>query len=637
MQTIKVLLVEDNPGDAFLIQEVLADVSSVTFELTLVERLSSALEQLDSASFDVILLDLLLPDSQGLDTFVRLHQHVALIPIVVLTGLNDETLAIQAMQSGAQDYLVKGLVSGGELLMRTIRYSIERKRAQADLYRREQEFRTLTENAPDIIARFDQNYRHLYINRAIEPITGRSAQDFIGKSNRELGIPEVQIEQWEQALENVFSTKEQTSLEFEFPAVSGTKFFQSRCVPEFSLDGSVESVLAITRDVTEQKLIEAQFLRAQRLESLGTLASGIAHDLNNILTPILSIAQVLPIQNPDLNAHSKQMLTILEHNARRGAGLVKQILTFARGWDGQRIPVQLKDVFDELEQIVRSTFPKSIEFIRADSDKDLWLVSADSNQLHQVFLNLLVNARDAMPNGGKLTLTAENFTCDQQFTLQHLEAKMGPYVVVTIRDRGTGIPAKILERIFEPFFTTKEVGKGTGLGLSTALGIIKSYDGFIEVHSQTIARSGSEFKIFIPAIRVPVKSAEPQPKLSAGNGELILIVDDEPGILEILKSILENYQYRVLTANNGIDAIACFRQHSQEIALTLIDMMMPEMAGLTTIWSLRSINPLAKIVVMSGLEPNSGDSENLEVSGFLAKPFSNAELLQALHHCLARV
>jgi PAS domain S-box-containing protein len=635
-KTIQVLLVEDNPGDALLIREILSEMTTIEFDLVHVERLSDAQAQLQTRVFDVVLLDLLLPDSQGLETFLQLHQQIAHIPIVVLTGLNDATLAIQAVQAGAQDYLLKGQVSGSDVLMRSIRYAIERKRIQADLYRREQEFRTLAENAPDIIARFDHQLRHLYVNRAVESATGLLVQDFLGKTNREMRMPENLVEKWEQALHQVFRTGEQTAMEFEFPTPSGVKYYQSRCVPEFALDGSVESVLGITRDVTEQKQLEAQLLRAQRLESLGTLASGIAHDLNNILTPILAIAQLLPRQLPHLGEQSQRLLTILEDNARRAAALVKQILDFARGWEGERIfaPVQVEAILQELEQITKSTFPKSIVVLREVPPAPLYLVTADSNQLHQVLLNLCVNARDAMPRGGKLRLQAENFHIDPSFAQRHLGAKVGPHVVITVADTGSGIAPEVCERIFEPFFTTKGIGKGTGLGLSTVLGIVKSCGGFVEVESQL--GEGSQFKVYLPAIEMATAPRSAAPPLPLGQGQLILLVDDEPNIREMTQTILETYHYRVITAGNGIDAIACYTQHLAEIDLVLMDIMMPEMSGLSAMRALRGLNPNVKVIASSGLDLHyQQEAQDLGISAFLPKPFTTAQLLQILHEQLS--
>lgn len=628
---IKILLVEDNPGDVLLLQETLADITHFELELAHVDQLANALNRLQSETFDVVLLDLLLPDSEGLETFVQIYNQVPLTPIVVLTGMADETLALRAMQAGAQDYLVKGQASGSDLLMRSIRYAIERKRNEAVLHQREQEFRTLTENAPDIIARFDQNLRHIYVNPAVEQAMGLSVQDFLGKTNRDLGMPEAQVEQWEEALRRVLSTGEQTSIQFEFPTPSGIKHYQSRCVPEFALDGSVESVLGITRDITEQKQLESQLLRAQRLESLGTLASGIAHDLNNILTPILGTAQLLPLTLPPLDEQNQNLLKLLNDSASRGASLVKQILFFAKGTEGKRITLQITHLLRELRQLINQTFPKSID-AQIFIPEGLWLITADTTQLHQVLMNLCINARDAMPNGGVLSLSPENLWIDKQYAQMELEAKVGPYLVLTISDTGTGIKPEILDQIFDPFFTTKEPSKGTGLGLSTAIGIIKSYGGFVKVSSEV--GKGTQFKVFFPAAETTEITSQEDLTPPAGNGEWILVVDDEPSILEISKEVLQIYNYRVLTANNGIDAIAQYAQHQDEISVVLIDMMMPEMGGEGAMQTLRLMNPQVKIIASSGIETNKGLAEAAGAKAFLSKPYSMQDLLETLHEVI---
>jgi two-component system, cell cycle sensor histidine kinase and response regulator CckA len=630
---IKILLVEDNPGDALLLQETLSDIDFVELEWNHADRLSNALDRLQSENFDVILLDLMLPDSQGLDTFIHIHKQAPFIPIVVLTGMANETLALRAMQAGAQDYLVKGQVSGSDLLMRSIRYAIERKRIEAALTQREQEFRTLAENAPDIIARFDRNLRHRYINSAVEAASGLLVQDFLGKTVRELGLPEPQVSQCEEALKRVFSAGEKPSIEFEFSMPSGTRYYQTQFVPEFTLDGSIESVLAIARDLTEQKQLELQFLHAQRLESLGTLASGIAHDMNNILAPMLASAQLLPILIPTLDEQSRQLLKIFEDNTRRGAELAKQILTFARGLEGDRIVLQVKHILAELEQTIKSTFSKSVEITRTFPKQDLWLVSGNATQLYQVFMNLCVNARDAMPNGGVLSISAENKVIDEMYARMHLDAKAGSYVAITFADTGKGIPPEHIDRIFEPFFTTKSIGEGTGLGLSTTIGIIRNHGGFLTVDSKVGV--GTRFEIFLPATEeIQALSTEP-PNLPVGHGELILVVDDESSIRETLRITLETRNYKVITAKDGLEAISIYAQHRHDIKVVLLDMMMPSMDGFTAIPVLQQLNPQVKIIACSGsisrdhLPPNAG------VQAFLSKPFTSEDLLNTLHRVIA--
>ncbi|HEY9640867.1 MAG TPA: ATP-binding protein [Coleofasciculaceae cyanobacterium] len=394
--------------------------------------------------------------------------------------------------------------------------------------------------------------------------------------------------------------------------------------------GQPQSILSVNTDVTEKKQLESQFLRTQRLDSLGTLAGGIAHDLNNILTPVLTTAQLLQLKFPDADPQSRHLLKIIETNAKRGATLVKQVLQFARGVEGQQAIVEIQPLILEVKQIAENTFPKSIELL-TDLAPDLWSVSGDATHLHQVLINLVVNARDAMPQGGKLTIAAANLWVDGPYARMNLDASVGPYLEITVADTGSGMSPETEDRIFEPFFTTKEVGKGTGLGLSTVRGIVKSHSGFMKVCSKL--GKGSEFKVFLPAVASSVIPLVGTPQLANGNAEWILVVDDEVEILETTKMSLEAYNYHVLTANDGIEAISLCAQHKDKIDVALVDMMMPSMDGTTTIRTLQKINPLIKAIAVSGLMSN----DKLETSGiktFIAKPYTTEELLKTLQAVL---
>lgn len=393
-----------------------------------------------------------------------------------------------------------------------------------------------------------------------------------------------------------------------------------------------QSYLVVNTDITEKKQLEAQFLRIQRLESLGTLASGIAHDLNNILAPILGFAQLLPHKLTNVDKQSLRLFKIIETSAKRGTALVNQILTFSRGLESDRGSIQIRHLLAEIRQIIRETFPKTIE-LEMDLSRNLWTVEADATQIHQVLMNLAVNAGDAMPHGGTLSITAENFSINANFARLHIEAHEGPYILITFTDTGVGIPPFILDRIFEPFFTTKEVGRGTGLGLSTAIGIIKSHGGFIDVYSEV--DRGTEFQVFLPACETAeVPSTEEE--LPQGNGELILVVDDETHICEVTKAILETFNYQVLTAHNGIDAIAIYAQHQNKIDLILTDIMMPSMNGKTLIRTIKKINLHIKIIVFSGLISNRDIIAELDnsIAAFLNKPYTTEALLKTIHQSL---
>jgi PAS domain S-box-containing protein len=390
--------------------------------------------------------------------------------------------------------------------------------------------------------------------------------------------------------------------------------------------GQPKSILCVDTDVTGKQLLERQFLRAQRLESLGTLASGIAHDLNNVLTPILGAAQLLPQTLPSLNERNQRLLAMLVESSRRGSCLVKQILTFARGMDGERTTIQVKHILAEIISIARQTFPKSIEIQLSLATEDLWMVSVDATQIHQVLMNLFVNARDAMPNGGSITASAQNLVLDAAAAKLH-NVDAGSYLNITIADTGVGIAKEQLDRIFDPFFTTKATG--TGLGLSTVLGIITSHSGAIHVYSEI--EIGTRFNIYLPAAaqsedKQPIET----PALFDGNGQLVLVVDDEAAICEIAKASLEAYNYRVILASDGIKAIDLYDRHRDEISIVMLDMMMPHLDTPSIIGILKQMNPNVKIVLMSGLASNESIVSEYKLKAFLTKPFTMTDMLGLL-------
>lgn len=624
-QVIKVLLIEDNPGDVRLLQEYLRDVTTTRFNMQQVEDLALALKCLAEDSFDVILLDLSLPDSQGLETFVKIHSQTPTIPIVVLTGLDDEALVLNAMQAGAQDYLVKGQVNG-DLLTRAMRYAIERQRSE----QRIREQAALLDIATDAI--FVQNLENeiLFWNKGAERLYGWNVEEARGNNTFQLLYEEPALEI--ESPQAILAAQGEWQGELTQLTKSGKRILvESRWTLVRDAKHKPKSILVVNTDITQKKQLEAQFLRAQRMESLGTLASGIAHDLNNVLAPILMSVELLQLKFPD--AHTQRLLKIVAAAGKRGTELVGQVLSFARGGlEGDdtgfalRKTVQLRHLLKEIQYIIAETFPKSIE-LYTDIKLDLWKICGDTTQLHQVLMNLVVNARDAMPNGGRLKISAENKVIDQEYTSFNQSAKPGCYVVITVRDTGTGIPPEIIERIFEPFFTTKEVGKGTGLGLSTVIGIVKSHGGFVNVESEL---GGTSFQVYLPAAEGSDQQVE-ELELPKGNGELILVVDDESAIRETTKTILETYNYQVLTAGDGVEALTLYAQYHQEISVVLVDMMMPSMDGSITIYSLQKINPESKIIAISGLASN----EQIALSAgnsvtFLSKPCTAKDLLQTI-------
>jgi signal transduction histidine kinase len=400
-------------------------------------------------------------------------------------------------------------------------------------------------------------------------------------------------------------------------------------------DGKPESVLIVNTDITEQKRLEAQLLRAQRLDSIGTLAGGIAHDLNNVLQPILMAIDVLG--DDTLPAEDRRnYLRMLSQNAHRGADLVRQVLTFARGTRGERLPVRLQDVLREVHNVVRETFPRAIA-VSLELPKELPPVAADPTQLHQVITNLCVNARDAMPGGGLLELQAEVVWLDEAAARAQTGVEAGRYLVVRVADTGTGMTPQVQERIFEPFFTTKGPNAGTGLGLSTTLSIVRSHGGFLRV--QSAPGKGSTFEVWLPAAAEPGPPVAPAPRPPriAGEGQRLLLVDDEGAIREITRAALEGSGYQVMTARNGIEGMALYMQHGAELAAVLTDWMMPQGDGPALLRFVQERNPAARLLVMSGLPQDVGPHlvKGARPVQLMQKPYTAEQLLAALADLLA--
>ncbi|MGB8701194.1 MAG: PAS domain S-box protein, partial [Thermosynechococcaceae cyanobacterium] len=483
---------------------------------------------------------------------------------------------------------------------------------------------SLLDVATDAIILRDLKGRIQYWNRGAERIYGWSAPEIL---NLEV-LPNFN-QSFTDAMETVLEIGE-----WEGEVVKHTKsgreiIVQSRCTLILDEMGQAKSILSVENDITDKKLLEKQFLRAQRLESLGTLSSGIAHDLNNIFTPIMAATQLLPLKNTKLDERSQRLLGLLQESAQRGSSLVKQILSFVKGLDGQRSLLQVGHLLSEIVNIARETFPKNIDIELSMSTRELWMVQGDATQLHQVFMNLCVNARDAMSAGGILKLTAENVEIDENYVRMNLEARTGSYIVVTAEDTGIGISPEDIELIFDPFFSTKPKEQGTGLGLSTVLGIVKSHGGFLTVYSEV--GKGSCFKAYLPAIKVNEEQEQEESSYDLmGQGELVLIVDDEASIREITKISLEAFNYRTVTAIDGIEAIATYAKHLDEIRFVLLDLMMPSLDSATVIQTLKCINPSAHIIAMSGLSSNDRLPPQ-DVEAFLAKPFTAKALLETLH------
>jgi two-component system cell cycle sensor histidine kinase/response regulator CckA len=486
---------------------------------------------------------------------------------------------------------------------------------------------SLIDEVPGAIMAKNMEDRVTFWSAGAERLYGWAAAEVMGRSAGELFFrdrPDALAKAEREAL-----SRGAWCGQLEQVAKNGAKLVvESRWSVMRDAGGTPTGILVIDTDVTEKTAIEAQLIRTQRLESIGLLAGGIAHDINNILTPILMAAGLLR-RKPDEET-VRRLLQTIENKVQLGAGLVRQILHFARGINGERTPLQPRHLVLELEKFARDTFPRNI-VIRSDVPKELWPVCGDTTQLYQVLMNLCVNARDAMEHGGQLDLGAQNVVVDELFARTHPEARAGSFVVLTVTDTGTGIPPHVLERMFEPFFTTKDVGKGTGLGLSTTLGIVKSHGGWIMVTSEP--GRGTAFRVYLPASEgAPVASAAAERgALPMGHGECVLIVDDEPEIRDVARTVLETHGYRVITAGDGTEAIAIYAANRGQVDLVLVDMAMPYMDGAATIRALRKLDPAVRLIATSGLHDEDGGPD----TPFVPKPFSAETLLTSVADVIA--
>jgi PAS domain S-box-containing protein len=494
----------------------------------------------------------------------------------------------------------------------------------------ERRLKALVGSVDEIVFEMDENGTYLGIWTENEKLLIRPKSELLGRRISDF-FDEEFTEMFLEAIRRVLRNRKSEVVDYKLFINGSERSFRARVNPIFAPGTEPGTVSMLARDVTESKALETQLLRSQRLESVGKLAGGIAHDLNNILQPILMSIQLLNTRITD--EKSRSWLEILDRSAQRGADLIRQILSFARGLESKKQPFDLKYLVKEVQKIVDETFPKFI-MLHIETDDGIPAVFGDYTQLNQVLMNLCVNARDAMPDGGALRIVTKSITLGENGIPAFLKPDYRQYIVIEISDNGVGIPSEYMDRIFDPFFTTKEQDKGTGLGLSTVYGIVKDHDGYINVESQV--GKGTTFTIYLPVIHsadAALTVDELYTNTPSGNGEVILVVDDESMITDMARTILEEYDYKVLVAHNGEEATKVFDTHKDEIYAAIVDMMMPVMGGKATIRILKRERPSLKVIATSGYqrEHELVDLKDAEVDAFLPKPFNAETLLQTLN------
>jgi len=763
---IRILSIEDNPGDARFFEEMLKE-AGFDFELKCVDRLSSGIGKIKSDSFDVILLDLGLPDSQGLATLTKLNEIKPEAPVIVLTGLEDETIGTKAVKAGAQDYLIKGQLDKN-LLARSIRYAIERKQAEEALLKSEaalkeaqrvgqigswdwdavgdtitwsEEYYRIFNFDPNVPPPNYQNHLNIYTAESAERLdaavkktvqTGEpyeldleiarltgptrwicarseakrdadgrivglrgTAQNISERKKAEKALVErdafirnileavdegfIMVDRQyrimsankafcrfeniqegqvlgrlcyevshhcnrpcfeageECAVKRTFETGAPQSGSHTHVSENGTKYHvEIKSYPVTDALGDVVSAIETITDVTEKVKIEAQLRHDQKMEAVGTLAGGIAHDFNNILNVIIGYGTMVMDRIGDDQLAREHMHEVLTA-ADRAANLTKRLLLFSRKEVAEFKPVDVNELVINMEKMLSRIIGEDINLV-ADLMGTKAMVMADAGQMEQVLMNLATNARDAMPEGGSLTIKTELREIDAEFIKAYEYGVSGAYAVISITDTGTGIDKEKQLRIFDPFFTSKEVGKGTGLGLSIAYGIIKQHKGYIKVYSEP--GKGTTFKIWLPVIE---DTAEKKPEVESftslkGGTETILVAEDDASMRKLTSTVLEAFGYSVITAEDGEEAIMKFMENKDRIALVVLDMIMPKKSGKEVSEAIREKRPLTKILFVSGYTMDIIKTQELTAAGFdfINKPVLPKDLVKKVREILDR-
>jgi PAS domain S-box-containing protein len=631
---IPILFLEDNLRDRELATEALAD-EGLLCEFTYAQTQVEFEQALARGKFDLILSDFTLPSFDGAKALALAHQARPEVPFVFVSGTIGEERAVQSLRSGATDYLLKGhlerLAPMVRRVLREARSQCQQRLAEEAMRTSEHKYRHLFESLSDAAFLIcEETGKIIDTNAQAEALLDRARGEILGWVQEQLYPPQEANSPVVQPVTCASQTP--GGCEAMVLRKDGTGVPVHVSASRLELYGS-PFLLALFHDLTERRQLERQFLRAQRLESIGTLASGVSHDLNNILTPILLAG---PILSQEVKSSTgRKLLATVEICARRGADVVQQLTAFAKGLEGEKGPLQPHHPLREMCKIIAETFPKTIR-LKFHVPSSLWTIVGVPTQIHQVLLNLAINARDAMPQGGRLDLSAANVHLKEAAARRMPGAKAGPYVVFRIADTGAGIAPEIADRIFDPFFSTKGPEKGTGLGLSTVMWIVKSHGGFIQFTSRL--GHGTQFSVYLPARlneAAAPRDAAPQ-ALPLGRGELILIVDDEKDLCSVTRRTLETHGYRTLTACNGAEALALYRNRGPEVRLVITDLDMPLLGGQAAAAALRSMNPEVKIVVATGLDvpPGGGTALPADCRAVLKKPYGVDRLLQTLDQVL---
>jgi PAS domain S-box-containing protein len=633
-KTLRILLVEDNPGDARLIREMFRSIPGV--ELTRVESLSTALDHLGQHAADIVLLDLGLPDSQGLETVRRVASRIPALPIIVLTGLGDDRLALDALKAGAQDYMVKGLFEP-EMLMRSIRYAIERKMVEVALRESEERYRITLEGMVDAVSiQVITDTRYLYVNKAFCDITGFSHEEIIGKTPFDLNLP-LAPEDHDNYIECILTRTPKRRQEVQYRMRDGTFLYALLSCTPVQYRGEECAVVVMT-DITalkeseeSKKRLEIQLAQTRKMEALGTLAGGFAHDFNNILTAILGFTE-LAILDASASGKVQKYLDDALKSGKRAKELLSQILAFSRHGTGKYAPITLSYPIKESLVRLRSMIPMNIEIKQSLTTSGK--VMADPSQINQMMINLSLNAARAMEaTEGKLEVSLDEVQLDDDAL--SLNLPKGQYLRLAISDTGPGMPPEIMEHIFEPYFTTKRQGNGSGMGLAVVHGIVKRHGGAITCRSTP--GKGTTFEIYLPEAISKEEREEPHIRMEMPTGtEEILFIDDEPALVELAQILFESLGYHVTATTSSNEALDLFRNDPARFALVVTDMMMPEMMGDKLAAEMMEIRPNIPVILYTGYSEHISEekAKSMGIRELILKPFAMRDMSHVIRKIL---
>lgn len=634
---LTILHLEDDPFDADLVAERLRQ-DGVEAAIDVVSTREDFEQALGEAEIDIVVSDQRMPDFSGLEALDIARGRRPDLPFVFFTGTMGEEGAVEVLRRGASDYVLKNRIERlVPALWRALASAEEhraRVAAEQRLYESEERFRLLAEHA-EFGFRFsngDGSEVH-YVNPSFEEIWGRPAAEIYRRPevcfeailDRDRDRVRRDLEAWLAGHRDAYEE------EYRVQRPDGTVRTVVETMTSVVFRHRGESALcSFVRDVTESRLAERQQARAQRLESIGTLAGGIAHDLNNTLAPILMAAEMVRDELPE---EMREPAELILSSTQRAAEMVRQLLTFARGAEGEQLELRPKSLVEEVDHIVQATFPKHIAVRTVVPEGPMPVVLGDRTQLHQALLNLCVNSRDAMAGDGEMTIELAEVAADPRGLRSDREEDGGGWIRFTVRDTGEGIPSDVLDRVFDPFFSTKGADQGTGLGLSTTLGIIKGHSGFVRLDSTP--GEGTTVQIYLPTAgprRHESEAVAEREDTGDGHDELVLVIDDEAMILRTVKALLERMGYRPLLAGNGTEAMDHVSEHGEAISWVLCDQQMPGLDGLTLMKQLSSRIPAARLVAMSGMfdEERMAELEQIGVEHLLSKPFNRSELASVL-------